>query len=340
MFDPRLETLKPQIAQYWAERALYQLEYAHEVSQVCAGQYADVIQQGVSFLVQANAQDGAITKDSAGQVEAILAPIVPAAKRYSLLCAAHAHIDMNWMWRWDETVAITLDTFRTMLDLMREYPDFTVLAVAGLGLPDRREHDPEMLEEIRQRVQEGRWEVTASTWVEADKNLPNGESQARHLLYTRRYLSRLLGPAARATSRSTSSRTPSATTPTCPKSWRAAGCKYYYHCRGDEDRNLYRWLAPSGRSILVYREPYWYWGYIEPAMALYAPAFCQQHGMDTMLGSTAWATTAAGRPGATSSACRTWRPGRSSRRSGSARLPSSSPRSRRSPRACPWSRAS
>lgn len=35
-------------------------------------------------------------------------------------------------------------------------------------------------------------EVTANTWVEADKNMPNGESMARHLLYTRRYLSKLL----------------------------------------------------------------------------------------------------------------------------------------------------
>ena len=29
------------------------------------------------------------------------------------------------MWRYDETVAITLDTFRTMLNLMDEYLDFT-----------------------------------------------------------------------------------------------------------------------------------------------------------------------------------------------------------------------
>jgi len=50
----------------------------------------------------------------------------------------------------------------------------------------------DMLEEIRARVKEGRWEVTASTWVEADKNMPNGESMARHILYTKRYLSRLL----------------------------------------------------------------------------------------------------------------------------------------------------
>jgi alpha-mannosidase len=32
----------------------------------------------------------------------------------------HAHIDMNWMWGYDETASITLDTFRTMLDLMNE----------------------------------------------------------------------------------------------------------------------------------------------------------------------------------------------------------------------------
>jgi hypothetical protein len=49
-----------------------------------------------------------------------------------------------------------------------------------------------MLEEIKQRVHENRWEISASTWVEPDKNTPSGESFARHILYTKKYLGRLL----------------------------------------------------------------------------------------------------------------------------------------------------
>jgi alpha-mannosidase len=47
-----------------------------------------------------------------------------AAKARTLYLAGHAHIDMNWMWSWPETVAVTLDTFRTMLDLLEEFPEF------------------------------------------------------------------------------------------------------------------------------------------------------------------------------------------------------------------------
>ena len=34
---------------------------------------------------------------------------------------------------------------------------------------------------------------------------------------------------------------------------------YYYHCRGlQDDLTLYRFRAPSGSEVLVYKEPYWY----------------------------------------------------------------------------------
>ena len=42
-------------------------------------------------------------------------------------------------------------------------------------------------------MQEGRWEVTASQWVECDKNMSSGESISRHLLYTRAYFAERFG---------------------------------------------------------------------------------------------------------------------------------------------------
>jgi alpha-mannosidase len=68
---------------------------------------------------------------------------------------------------------------------MTEYPAFTFSQSQASVYRIVEEHDPEMLREIRKRVKEGRLEVTASTWVESDKNLPSGESLARHALYAR-----------------------------------------------------------------------------------------------------------------------------------------------------------
>ena len=287
MFDPRLEHLKQQNNNYCSARILYQLEYAHELSlypggQSAAGKYDPLIDQAISFLVQRQEKDGMLTKEAASQAEAMLASLSSEAKRYNIICAAHAHIDMNWMWRWDETVAVSLDTFRTMLNLMREYPDFKFSQSQASVYQIVETYAPEMLEEIRQRIQEGRWEVTAATWVEADKNMPNGESQARHLLYTRRYLTRLLDLKPDAFQLDFEPDT-FGHHANVPEILASGGVKYYYHCRGDQADSLYRWVAPSGRSILVYLEKMWYLGPIEPDLALYAPSFCQQYGLDTLL---------------------------------------------------------
>jgi len=110
-------------------------------------------------------------------------PIQEAAKKTKIFCVAHAHLEMNWMWSYNETVAITLDTFRTVLKLMKEYPELTFSQSQASVYQIVEENDPIMFEEIKKRVKENRWEITVSTWVEADKHMSDGESQARHILY-------------------------------------------------------------------------------------------------------------------------------------------------------------
>jgi alpha-mannosidase len=282
MFDHRLEKIANANRSYWAERIIHQVAYANELSRLAGGVYDQMVSTAVESLVRQQEKDAAITRQTTESVESLLAPLSVQAKAYSMLFVAHAHIDMNWMWRWDETVAITLDTFRTMLDLMEEYPQFTFSQSQASVYRLVERYDPALLDAIRKRVQEGRWEVTAVTWVEADKNMPNGESMARHLLYTRRYLKELFGLEDQAFGMDFEPDT-FGHSRNVPEILADAGVRYYYHCRGDQRGLLYRWQAPSGRSIVVYREPLWYLGYIDPGLGLYAPAFCNQHGMGTML---------------------------------------------------------
>jgi len=282
MFDPRLERLHKLSSGYWPTRIFSQLEYAHELSLLAGGAYDAAINKTIQLLDQQFNSQGALAKDVVLQAEAELTTAVPDPKRFRVLCVAHAHIDMNWMWRWDETVAISLDTFRTMLDLMAEYPQFKFSQSQASVYRIVEEHDPEMLKEIKARVKEGRWEVTATTWVEADKNMPSSESQARHLLYARRYLSRLLdlNPD---TLRLDFEPDTFGHHRNVPEILASGGVRYYYHCRGDQGDLLYHWISPSGKSILVYREPLWYLGAVEPNLAAYVPGFCQKHGVKTFL---------------------------------------------------------
>ncbi|MBQ8955290.1 MAG: alpha-mannosidase, partial [Clostridia bacterium] len=261
------------------ERLKYELRYARRVSQAMNGRHEALVLEAAGQVLEAAAQEGAITDARALAIEQALMPMQADCRKYRLIICGHAHIDMNWMWRYDETVQVTLDTFRTVLNLMEEFPQFTFSQSQASVYRIMEEFAPEMLEEIRARAKEGRWEVTASTWVEADRNMPNAESVARHHLYTAAYLKELgLTPSLVDFEPDTFGHHQNT-----PELLSQAGVKYYYHCRGLEGQTLYRWRAPSGAEVLAYCEPFWYKGSVDGDFAQYAPAFCETFGTDCAL---------------------------------------------------------
>lgn len=269
-------------ASYWADRILAELTYAAKLSSVQQGRFDPLIEGTLDHLAEGIARDGVITDEAAQRAEEELLHLGEAAKSLTLLCVAHAHIDMNWMWGFHETAAVTIDTFRTMLDLMEEYPGFTFAQSQASVYRIVEQYAPWLLEGIRQRVREGRWEVTASTWTEPDKNMPSGESLSRHILNTKRYLCGLLPVSPDALNIDFEPDT-FGHSANVPEICAAGGVKYYYHCRGNRDHCIYRWQSPSGAELLVYREPDWYNSEIHPRMAEIVPEFCQRYDVDCLL---------------------------------------------------------
>ncbi len=100
----------------------------------------------------------------------------PYMKQFSVKAIGNSHIDMAWLWPETETVEVVRNTFRTALDLMREYPDFKFTASTAQAYVWMEEKYPAIFQEIEQRVKEGRWEIVGGMWVEPDLNLPDGES--------------------------------------------------------------------------------------------------------------------------------------------------------------------
>ena len=172
-----------------------ELEFAYRLSGAHADKTAewDALLQQAASHVSAGIAIGTDADLLVQQAERLLAPLGEAAKQYTIYCAGHAHIDMNWMWSWPETVSVTYDTFATMDKLMDEFPEFhfSQSQASVYHLTDK--YAPELFDRVKARVKEGRWEVTASQWVEGSKNLASGEILARHLLYTRRWLRDKLG---------------------------------------------------------------------------------------------------------------------------------------------------
>ena len=124
------------------KRILAQLKFVCSLSEKNSGCYDNLIGRVQTFLTGQYHSCGCLAKDAVSAAEEMLSPAAQEAKTYRFLCVAHAHIDMNWMWGYDETVGTTIHTFRTMLDLMREYPDFKFSQSQASVYRIVEEHDP------------------------------------------------------------------------------------------------------------------------------------------------------------------------------------------------------
>lgn len=99
----------------------------------------------------------------------------------------NAHIDAAWLWPWTETVDVVKRTFSTALQLMYEYPGYTYTQSAAAYNEWMADKYPDIDNEIKQRIQEGRWEIVGGMWVEPDLNMPSGESLVRQILVGKRW---------------------------------------------------------------------------------------------------------------------------------------------------------
>ncbi len=117
----------------------------------------------------------------------------PWLKQFTVRAIGNSHIDMAWLWPWTETVEVVRNTFQSVLDLMREYPDFKFTMSSARTYEWMQEKYPDMFEQIKQRVKEGRWEVIGGMWVEPDLNMPDGESLVRQILVGKRYFQKNFG---------------------------------------------------------------------------------------------------------------------------------------------------
>ncbi len=137
--------------------------------------------------------DQAAFDQSLSAAQTKLAALKPWLRQFTIHAAGNSHIDMAWLWPWTETVEVVRNTFQSVLDLMREYPDFKFTMSSARTYEWIEEKYPAMFKEIQQRVREGRWEVIGGMWVEPDLNMPDGESLTRQILIGKRYFQSRFG---------------------------------------------------------------------------------------------------------------------------------------------------
>jgi len=176
-----------------------------------------------------------------------------ALKKYFYM-VGNAHLDPVWQWRWQEGSAEAKATVRSALDRMNEDPEFVFVCSSMSVYRWIKEFAPEMFEEVRKRVKEGRFKVTGGMYVQPDCNNPSGEGFARQLLYSQRWFHENLGVTA-----DTGYNVDSfGHNLSLPQILRRAGLKNYIFMRPGEhekhlDTELFHWTSPDGSEVLTTR---------------------------------------------------------------------------------------
>lgn len=118
---------------------------------------------------------------------------IPDAKQGELCMLGHSHLDVAWLWTTRELVRKTARTFSNNLALIKKYPEFKFTQSQAIVYDYMKKYYPDIFEEVKQAVKDGRWEIVGNAWVEADTNLASGESLVRQLLYGREFFMQEFG---------------------------------------------------------------------------------------------------------------------------------------------------
>jgi len=99
----------------------------------------------------------------------------------------HTHIDIAWLWPVSQTKEKVLRSFSTVLRLMDQHPNYKFMSSQPILYQFVKDQEPAMFEKIKQKVKAGRWEIDGAMWLEADCNIPSGESFVRQIIKGHRF---------------------------------------------------------------------------------------------------------------------------------------------------------
>lgn len=180
-------------------------------------------------------------------------------ERNTYYLVGNAHLDPMWQWRWQEGSMEAKATLRSALDRMHEFPDYRFVCSSASIFQWVQEFAPEMLEEIKGRIEEGRFIIVGGWHVQSDCNLPSGEAFARQTLYAQRYFKETFGVTATVGYCVDSF----GHCATLPMILRKGGMDSYIFMRPSPKENplssdVFHWNSADSSSVITYRilDPY------------------------------------------------------------------------------------
>jgi alpha-mannosidase len=160
----------------------------------------------------------------------------------------HAHMDMNWLWTYSETMKMCNDNLRQTVAFMDEFPDFTMLQSQAAVYNFVEKVDPPLLEMVKKYVKEGRLELGGGMWTEGDVNLSSGEAISRSFLLGQRYFQSRFGKMANIGWLPDNFGHISQ----MPQILKQAGCDYFYFHRTKPYKGTFWWVGSDSSRVLCY----------------------------------------------------------------------------------------
>ncbi len=187
--------LNPELVRKTFTGKPYKIEDKRRVSKKRIKKLNKILKKAISFL----SKDVLLGKDkeriilSLKKSYSLSKPLRRYAKKFRVYLIGNAHIDIAWLWRISETKHVARNTYRTVLENMKEYPELFYAQSQAITYEWMEKEYPDVFKEIKKRVKEGRWEIVGGMWVEPDCNLISGESWVRQILYGKKYFREKFG---------------------------------------------------------------------------------------------------------------------------------------------------
>ncbi|MFA6794604.1 MAG: glycoside hydrolase family 38 C-terminal domain-containing protein [Proteiniphilum sp.] len=169
-------------------------------------------------------------------------------KKDTIHVVGHAHMDMNWLWTYFETMKMANDNLRQTVAFMDEFPDFTMAQSQAAVFRFVEKVDPALFERIKEYVKQGRLELVGGMWTEGDTNLSSGEAIARSFLFGQRYFQQHFGRIANIGWLPDNF----GHTSQLPQMLKLSGLDYYYFHRCKPYVGTFWWKGPDGSIVLCY----------------------------------------------------------------------------------------
>lgn len=179
--------------------------------------------------------------------------------RYVVYLCSYSHVDPDWLWPYQEGEQQAHSTFLSVLGILDAYPELRFSMTGAAHYRWVRESDPALFERIKAAVRRGQWEPLGGWWVEADTNIPSGETLMRQAEYGQREFERSFGV------RSTIAFPPDSfgSSANLPTILRAQGMTGYVMKRGTladgsvPPPNHFLWHGIGAAAIPTYKLPLW-----------------------------------------------------------------------------------